>query len=199
MRKLLMFISMKMQNRWKKIFYEHMEQKIVTVGKHDVKVVMTDSNAQMLEDLISLGTNLEDCWWDPEHKTTLLHIAAKNSFKMVKHVLCMQKNPDEWNNDGQTALHCAALSGRALTVKYLLDEGHIPIDQRDRNGKTSLMLLSSMGDWGSWTPRMMEFLIHEGADVKLCDNENRTALELALQSRVYCAAEILDLEEWVQT
>ncbi|XP_049941127.1 serine/threonine-protein phosphatase 6 regulatory ankyrin repeat subunit B-like [Schistocerca serialis cubense] len=153
---------------------------------------------QMLEDLISLGTNLEKCWWDPEHKTTLLHIAAKNSFKMVKHILGMQQNPDEWNNDGQTALHCAALSGCALTVKYLLDEGHIPIDQRDRNGKTSLMLVSSMRDWDSWTPRMMEFLIHEGADVKLRDNENRTALELALQSGVYCAAEILDLEEWVQ-
>ncbi|KAG5661854.1 hypothetical protein KAF25_004093 [Fusarium avenaceum] len=100
---------------------------------------------------------------------------------------------DRENNGGQTILHCACLSGRALSsnnfmvvIKFIMGHSRIDINKADQGGKTALHCLISTQiamDTGYYEPWYLENmskslvgLLDLGADRYIKDLDGRLAL-----------------------
>ncbi|XP_049762865.1 ankyrin-1-like [Schistocerca cancellata] len=160
-----------------------------------IHLAVAAGDTKILEHLISMGMDLLHCWWDPEHKTTLLHVAAETSVEMLKQVLNVGKSVDTFDNEGYSAFHRAVLSGNCAVIKYFLEEIQTPVDQRDAKGRTSLILVAASDNWLLMESAVPDILLHAGADASAQDNENITAYDLALQSRNQKYADLLEMAQ----
>ncbi|XP_049835771.1 serine/threonine-protein phosphatase 6 regulatory ankyrin repeat subunit B-like [Schistocerca gregaria] len=160
-----------------------------------IHLAVAAGDNKILEHLISMGMDLLDCWWDPEHKTTLLHVAAETSVEMLKQVLNMGKSVDTFDNEGYSAFHRAVLSGNCAVIKYFLEELQTPVDQTDAKGRTSLILVAASDNWLLMKSSVPHILLHAGADASAQDNENMTAYDLALRSRNQKYADLLEMAQ----
>lgn len=162
-----------------------------------IHLAVAAGNIKVLEHLTSMGMDLLDCWWDPEHKETLLHVAAESNVEMLKLVLSIGKSVDDFDNEGHTALHRAVLSQNCVIVKYLLQEVKVPVDQRDTKGRTSLILVAASDNWSLMESPIPNILLQAGADASAQDKENMTAYELALRSRHQEYADLLEMAQYL--
>lgn len=83
------------------------------------------------------------------------------------------------NDDGRTAYHCAAETGSLGALRLLLEraegEGYEPpLDIRDENGQTALMLAA-----GGGAADVVQELLARSADANVTDDDGSTALHLA--------------------
>ena len=79
----------------------------------------------------------------------------------------------------------AAFNGEAQQVAAALKDG-MPVDQKEENGNTPLMLASFEGH-----VETMKILLNAGADVNLCDSKGRTALMFAASGPYPSAVKLL--------
>jgi ankyrin repeat protein len=71
-------------------------------------------------------------------------------------------------------VHWAAAQGDLELVKALVEEGKTPVDIRDRDGRTPLLVAAAGG-----TTTVIGYLVSQGADLGAVDKAGRTALHLA--------------------
>ncbi|KAJ3499441.1 hypothetical protein NLG97_g335 [Lecanicillium saksenae] len=90
----------------------------------------------------------------------------------------MQKGADvrRQNDQGQSSLHMAAISGKEDVVKILI-ENHLDPDQADVNGNTALHY-GVEGNHG----RIVSILLEKGASSSIRNAQGQTALHLAARS-----------------
>lgn len=70
--------------------------------------------------------------------------------------------------------HRFAPSGMLAAVKYLVEELHVDVNQRDHEGNTALHQAASRGD-----NEMIQFLVAHGADVLAVNREGQTTVDMA--------------------
>jgi len=76
--------------------------------------------------------------------------------------------------EGLTMLHWAAAQGDLELVKSLVEEGKTPVDIRDRDGRTPLLVAAAGGKTA-----VIGYLVSQGADLGALDKAGRTALHAA--------------------
>lgn len=84
-----------------------------------------------------------------------------------------------------TFFETACLEGQIEDVKFFLDKGH-PVNKRDANGLTPIMLAASMGHMS-----VCLLLLRHGADVDLLNDKQQTAAMLAQQGGFLMLAKLL--------
>ncbi len=99
----------------------------------------------------------------------------EDNVEALKKFLSGGFSKDTRDDNGNTALHVAASSGAEKSAGFLLDRG-IPIDIRGQAGRTPLMSAVIENK-----PPMVKWLLRQGADPKLKDDENFKALMLAVR------------------
>ena len=107
---------------------------------------------------------------------TALHLAVEaGRWQMLTVLLLAGANPDAVDHRGQGPLHVAVAWGRPGFAQQLLLRGRCDVDLRDREGRTPLMLavLADRDD-------LVDLLLAAGANPRLRDAQERTAVELAL-------------------
>ncbi|KAL3849934.1 hypothetical protein ACJIZ3_011816 [Penstemon smallii] len=78
------------------------------------------------------------------------------------------------DDEGKTALHCAAAEGKYNICDYLIKQNNLDIDMRDGNGETPLHH-AVLGEHLS----VIQYLIHGGADISLSNFQGYTPLHYA--------------------
>ncbi|XP_049777628.1 serine/threonine-protein phosphatase 6 regulatory ankyrin repeat subunit C-like [Schistocerca cancellata] len=144
-----------------------------------VHLAVTAGDVEMLDYLISLGKSLADCWWDPEHNTTLLHCAVQSTVQMVKKLIGSGQTEYAHDHKGCLPLHLAVTSNNYIVTKYLVEEAHVPVNDRDADGRTALMLAVSSDWYFTDVCDMLEILVNAGADISAQDKDGKTVYQLA--------------------
>ena len=101
--------------------------------------------------------------------------SRENNVEVLKKFLTGGFSKDTRDENGNMALHLAAAAGAEKSGELLLDRG-IPIDIRGQAGRTPLMAAVIANQ-----PAMVKWLLRQGADPKLKDEENFKALMLAVR------------------
>jgi ankyrin repeat protein len=70
--------------------------------------------------------------------------------------------------------HRFAPSGQLAAVKYLVEELHVDVNERDHEGNTALHQAATRGD-----NEMIRFLVEHGADVMAVNREGQTTVDMA--------------------
>ncbi|XP_067651758.1 uncharacterized protein [Haliotis asinina] len=98
-------------------------------------------------------------------------VGAVDEFKFI-----MNEDADlTWTDpDGLTSFHYACKSGSKDIVEILCEKTPHIINVRDNHGVTSALIASEMGH-----DKILQLLKSKGADVTLCDNQNRNCLHVA--------------------
>ena len=112
-----------------------------------------------------------------DHGWTALHFAAAccNSLEVVRWLV--EQGMDVQDEDGRTAIHCAASSG-ADVVRWLVDQREMNVNERDNGGRTVFHHAA-----GSGALKVLDWLAEEKeVDVNVTDNTGRTALHYAVTS-----------------
>ncbi len=106
-------------------------------------------------------------------ETPLMSAAINNDLALAK--LLIERGADV-NKPGWTPLHYAATRGHREMMRLLL-ENDAYIDSESAGGTTPLMMAAKFG-----TPLAVKLLLEEGADPVLVDNENTSALDMAMKA-----------------
>ncbi|XP_049764441.1 serine/threonine-protein phosphatase 6 regulatory ankyrin repeat subunit B-like isoform X4 [Schistocerca cancellata] len=157
-----------------------------------VHVAVKAGDEEMLDHLISLGISLSDCWWDPEHETTLLHCAAQSSVEMLKKLIDNGHTESALDHKGCSPLHIAVQSLNFMATKYLLEDANVPVNERNADGRTALMLAVSDSWYYSDVFNMLEILVNAGADINAKDKDGKTAYQLAYYAWADMTHDVLD-------
>jgi ankyrin repeat protein len=95
------------------------------------------------------------------------------------------------NNNGETALMCAATKGNIVVLQYLLYQG-AAVDVQDKNGNTALILAASSG-----RSNVVQALLQNKAKVNLQNKYGNTALIFAVRNKLeanYRSTDAADIE-----
>ncbi|XP_047107647.1 serine/threonine-protein phosphatase 6 regulatory ankyrin repeat subunit B-like [Schistocerca piceifrons] len=157
-----------------------------------VHVAVKAGDEEILDHLISLGISLSDCWWDPEHETTLLHCAAQSSVEMLKKLIDNGHTESTHDHKGFSPLHIAVQSLNFMGTKYLLEDANVPVNERNADGRTALMLAVSDSWYYPDVFDMLEILVNAGADINAKDKYGKTAYQLAYYAWADMTHDVLD-------
>jgi ankyrin repeat protein len=172
-------------------------------------------NVEIIKVLLDNGANpniAKSNGWTP------LHLASQDRVEIVKVLLDNGANPNMADNDGWAPLHLASQEGYVEMVKILLDNGADP-NMADNGGETPLVraigfglvdavrlflekghsaksinpisgysMVSYAAEYGH--SHVVDYLLQSGADPKVSDHMNRTALFFAA---VHGSVAIFDL------
>ena len=106
--------------------------------------------------------------------TPMTIAAAWGHTEVVKLLLDHGASVDQQDNDGISALQCAASTTKSEMVKLLLDRG-ADVNHRDNSGRTPLFDATAQ----RCPPENARLLLARGADVNAMDSKGRTAFYYA--------------------
>ena len=110
-----------------------------------------------------------------ENRNTVLHGATAGAIPLL---LAAGVSPAEQNGVGATPLHIAASDSDADAVTALLAVPALPLNLRDRDGETALMIAAREG-----ADEIVEAILAAGADISIRSNSKKTALALAYEAK----------------
>lgn len=116
---------------------------------------------------------------------TLLTAVESDNIATVRTLLNRGTELNIKNNDGNTALHLAALRGYIAIVKILLEKG-VEINAKNNWGETALYLATSKGDAAT-----VQELLDKGADINAKNNWGVTPLFMAVSKGYSSIVQIL--------
>ena len=105
---------------------------------------------------------------------------------MVEILLKNGADPNIHDNDGWTALIVSSQNGHQQVVELLLEKQVDPNVQTSKNGTTALIEASQQGHY-----QVVEILLKNGADPNIHNDEEVTALSLAILQGHYQVVEVL--------
>lgn len=106
--------------------------------------------------------------------TPMTIAAAWGHTEVVSLLLDHGASVDQQNEDGVSALQCAASTAKSEMVKLLLDR-KADVNHRDKNGRTPLFDAAC----SKCPPENARLLIAKGADINATDNKGKTAFYYA--------------------
>lgn len=112
-----------------------------------------------------------------ESQPGILDMAASGDAQGISHLLKLDINLNETDDEGKTALHVASASGDAEIVSILLIRGAV-LDPKDNAGETPLLLAVKAGN-----EDVVDILCSSGADISLQDNFGNSPALLSLQDK----------------
>ncbi|KAF5701144.1 ankyrin repeat-containing protein [Fusarium globosum] len=113
---------------------------------------------------------------DDLHETPMHQAAITGNCEAVKLLLEAGASPHGKGRDGSTPIHMAAWNAGPATLQVLLKAGG-DINARSDSGETPLLAAGGYDD-------LVEFLVQEGADLEIADNNGMTALHIAARDGV---------------
>ena len=132
-----------------------------------------DNNVALICLLLHYGIKINEKY--DQYQETVLHRAAKEGTKAVVDLLLREgADPLLVDADGYTALHMSSQYGNLAAVQVLSNHGIDFVNARRAGGITAL---HDAATWGH--EAVVELLIDQGVDVDICDNNGRTALNVA--------------------
>lgn len=153
-------------------------------GQHALHVALRADALEVAQYLSSLtGVNVNAL--NPQNESPLMIAVLRGHAGVAKTLLA--KGADA-NKPGWAPLHYAATHagpGARAQVELLL-ENHAYIDAESPNGTTPLMMAAQYGE-----PDVVRLLLKEGADARLRNQQQLTALDFAHRGSRPTAAEIL--------
>ena len=129
------------------------------------------ANLNLVEDLITLGANLD--WQDGDGRTALYMCAIINRPEILRMLIDAGADVNIQHNDGSTALHWCAINNRPKIVRMLLDYG-ADVNIQHNNGSTALHWCVM---WDH--PEIAWMLLDAGADKTIPNNDGALPYELA--------------------
>jgi len=111
-----------------------------------------------------------------EARADILQMANSGDAQGISHLLKLDINLNETDDEGQSALHIASAAGNAEIVSILLIRG-ANIDLKNNAGETPLLLAVKGGK-----EDVVEILTSAGADISIQDNFGNSPAAQALQS-----------------
>jgi ankyrin repeat protein len=152
-------------------------------------VAAAKSRVEIAGKLIAAGANVNAS--DDNGCMPLCEAAIHGSADMVKLLLSHGANVggrgknSEGHLNSDTAIHCAAASGRTDVVRLLID-AKAAIDAVDEEGNTPLHYAALSGPM-----ELVRLLLERGANPNLKDRENHTPLDVAKEKKNSEAADLL--------
>lgn len=107
---------------------------------------------------------------NPNDESPLMLAALKGHLRLAEQLIA---RGGDVNKTGWTPLHYAATGGHPDLIRLLL-EHHAYIDAESPNGTTPLMMAAYYGG-----PKVTKLLLEEGADPRLKNQKNLSALDFA--------------------
>lgn len=95
---------------------------------------------------------------------------ANHENDSAKALLNIFKNKSFCDEEGRTPLIVAAIFANHNMLSWLISK-KVPVDKRDKTGRTAIMYSAGIGDIESFNT-----LFLAGADTKLIDNDNKTTM-----------------------
>lgn len=143
-------------------------------GCNALHLACGDNDIVAAHTLITHGADINRTSSDPNVGTPLMVATGGGHLPMITYLTCTGANPNA-GADGRTALHEAALIGRAHAITFLIGKGADPRATCEL-GRTPLHEIDA-GVCGD--PRgVVAALAREGADINATDHEQATALHL---------------------
>ena len=124
--------------------------------------------------------------------TPLMYAAAFGNFYMTDLLLFYGADVSSQANDGSTAIHMAAYYGNEAVIGLLLEIG-ADIDWQDSNGNTPLLYATMAGN-----PVSVWYLMESGANPKILNNNDLTALSIAVSNNDTDIVELLTSYSFVE-
>lgn len=119
-------------------------------------------------------THGKSCICNPGHMTPLHAAAMMGQLEMAKNLITSGAKINVYNHTGYTPLLLAVKSGNDKLTKYLVENGAF-LNMKDKSlGYTELHFAAALG-----RNELTGYLLQKGSDVKLVNNDGKTALELA--------------------
>ncbi|KAG0634846.1 ankyrin repeat-containing domain protein [Tuber brumale] len=136
-------------------------------GKRAIHQAASLRNSDMVKQILAKGLQ--------EHQKAILHDEASvgPNYAAMSTLLNCGIDPDGRNEEGRTALACAAAAGKGGAVELLL-RNRVMIDSDDSDGRTALGIAAKVG-----SDRIVSLLLEAGADVDWVDKGGLTPLLVA--------------------
>ena len=125
------------------------------------------------------------------HYKAFLGASGSGDPDLMRLLLDHGADTDVRSNDGDTALHLAAGSGKLGAARFLVLELNADVNARNSEGSTPLHLASQ--GWIEGTPEIVQLLLEHGAAVQARNNRGETAYEVAWSEKGERKQEIEEL------
>ena len=108
------------------------------------------------------------------HETPLMLAVKEGQNEAVRVLFDYHDKKLDRDAEGNTLLFSAAMNGREDTLRFLLKKDKEEINSKNNEGKTALIIAAEYG-----YTKIVEILLHNGADAALKSKEGKTALDYA--------------------
>lgn len=129
---------------------------------------------------------------DKTNADGILHYNQNKAIMIFDIYRYLQKSINKEDNvfvqdTGITPLHSAVGSQNLVLIEYLIDEGEYHVNDRDKDGQTSIFfLLYAIEENGrydkKWKRQTLDLLIRYGADPTIEDNQGKTVYDCAVEN-----------------
>ncbi|MDH4226389.1 MAG: ankyrin repeat domain-containing protein [Deltaproteobacteria bacterium] len=145
-------------------------------GVSSLHMALLKGNMKIAAVLVSLGANINVM--NNLGDTPLHGAVTSKAAEAVEFLISSGSSVNAKNNEGRTPLHAAVTSGEYKTVKLLASVSGADVNAQDKTGITPLHLAALAG-----RDDMAFILIKRGASVSLKNNDGKSALDIARESK----------------
>ncbi|XP_046550205.1 26S proteasome non-ATPase regulatory subunit 10-like, partial [Haliotis rubra] len=171
-------------------------------GRTPLMVAAQEGNCRMFDFLISRGANMQEVdnngnnvlhWackgghvdmlecvlrqygiFKNVQTSPLIQAVRTGNRDVIEFLVSTGSNVSQVDQFGNTALHWACTGRHVAMVKYLVSQGSVDVNSRNRDGRTALMGAALKGN-----RNVFEFLVNMGANESHVDDDGHNILHLA--------------------
>jgi len=138
-----------------------------------------EEKSEIIRLLVEEGANIEYSHHGESAMTRLAEINSDRSILLIEYLESRGGKIEE-GHDGDSLLHYACKSGSIIVIKYLVSDRRFDVNAKGFNGATPLIAYNYPVKHKSIDG--LTFLLENGSDKSIKDNDNKTAYDHALES-----------------